>query len=166
MNTTGTSKVRNSSLTASRPEEPSANWISARMRPGFLFLASATASVWVRATPITRWPKFFTRLSRSIAIKVSSSMMSTSVAISAAISRPAISARLRVSATSVPRMNATSSSEKPSSDNSRKAWRGSGVIFESRRSGGIGKVVTSGSSLIDTEFQICVKIRNSPARGP
>ena len=71
-------------------------------------------------------------------MKVSSSMISTSVAISAAISRPAASASLRVSATSVPRMKATSSSEKPSSDSSRNAWRGSGVMFDSRRSDGIG----------------------------
>ena len=53
MKTTGTSKVFSNSLTASRPELPSASWISARIRPGFLFLASATASEWVRATPIT-----------------------------------------------------------------------------------------------------------------
>ncbi len=73
-------------------------------------------------------------------MKVSSSMISTSVAISAAISRPAASASLRVSATSVPRMKATSSSEKPSSDSSKKAWRGNGVIFDSRRSDGSGRV--------------------------
>src|SRR6185503_10276917 len=48
MNTTGTSNTFNSSLTASRPDEPSASWMSARIRPGFLFLASATASAWVR----------------------------------------------------------------------------------------------------------------------
>src|SRR4029077_6346420 len=53
MNTPGTSNTFNSSLTASRPEEPSASWMSARIRPGFLFLASATASAWVRATPMT-----------------------------------------------------------------------------------------------------------------
>ena len=34
MNTTGTSKVRNSSLTASRPEEPSASWISGENQAG------------------------------------------------------------------------------------------------------------------------------------
>jgi hypothetical protein len=39
-------------------------------------------------------------------------------------------------------------------------------MFESRRSGGIGNVVTSGSSLIETEFQIWVNNRKSPARGP
>src|SRR6266700_820526 len=94
MNTTGTSNTLSSSLTASRPEEPSASWMSARISPGFLFLASATASAWVRATPITLWPRFFTRLSRSIAMKVSSSMIRTSVAISAAISRPAASESL------------------------------------------------------------------------
>ena len=99
-------------------------------------------------------------------MKVSSSMISTSVAISAAISRPAVSASLRVSATSVARMNATSSSENPSSDSSRKAWRGNGVIFESRRSEGIGRVATSAPSLSETEFQIWVNSRKSPARGP
>ena len=66
----------------------------------------------------------------------------------------------------VPRMKATSSSEKPSSDSSKKAWRGSGVMFDSLRSGGIGNVVTSGSSLSETEFQIWVNSRNRPARGP
>ena len=99
-------------------------------------------------------------------MKVSSSMISTSVAISAAISRPAVSASLRVSATSMPRMQATSSSEKPSSDSSRKACRGSGVMFDSRRSDGIGRVATSESSLSETEFQIFVNSRNRPARGP
>ncbi len=65
-------------------------------------------------------------------MKVSSSMIRTSVAISAAISRPAASVSLRASAISVPRMKATSSSEKPSSDSSRKACRGSGVMLDSR----------------------------------
>ena len=46
-------------------------------------------------------------------------------------------------------MKATSSSEKPSSDNSRKAWRGSGVMLDSRRSDGSGSGVTSLLSLID-----------------
>ena len=41
-------------------------------------------------------------------------------------------------------MKATSSSENPSSESSRKAWRGSGVILESRRSDGSGKVVDVG----------------------
>ena len=36
---TGTSKVARSSLTASRPELPSASWMSARIRPGRLALA-------------------------------------------------------------------------------------------------------------------------------
>ena len=99
-------------------------------------------------------------------MKVSSSMISTSVAISAAISRPAASASLRVSAISMSRMKATSSSEKPSSDSSRKACRGSGVMFESRRSDGDDSVATSGLSLIETEFQIWVNSRNSPARAP
>ena len=67
---------------------------------------------------------------------------------------------------SVPRMKATSSSEKPSSDSSRKACRGNGVMLESRRSGGIASVATSALSLSETEFQICVNSRNSPARGP
>ncbi len=92
-------------------------------------------------------------------------MISTSVAISAAISRPAISASLRVSLTSMPRMKATSSSEKPSSDNNKNAWRGNGVMFDSRRSEGIGSVVTSASSLSETEFQIWVNRRNSPRAG-
>ncbi len=64
-------------------------------------------------------------------MKVSSSMIRTSVAISAAISRPAVSVNVRVSAMSMLRMNATSSSEKPSSDSSRNACRGSGVMFDS-----------------------------------
>ena len=99
-------------------------------------------------------------------MKVSSSMISTSVAISAAISRPAASASLRVSAMSVLRIKATSSSEKPSSDSSRKACRGNGVMFESRRSDGNASVATSGLSLTETEFQICVNSWNNPARGP
>ena len=53
MNTTGTSNSRSSSLTASRPELPSASWMSARIRPGVFFLAISTASLWVRATPMT-----------------------------------------------------------------------------------------------------------------
>ena len=64
------------------------------------------------------------------------------------------------------RMNATSSSEKPSSDSSRNACRGSGVMFDSLRSGGSASVATSGLSLSETEFQIWVNSLNSPARGP
>ena len=84
-----------SSLTASRPELPSASWMSARIRPGRLVLASVTAAECVRATPSTRWPRFSTSPSRSMAMKVSSSMMSTSVAISAASSRPDCSTKPR-----------------------------------------------------------------------
>jgi hypothetical protein len=50
MKMTGTSNVRSISLTASSPELPSANWISARIRPGRFALARATASLRVRAT--------------------------------------------------------------------------------------------------------------------
>src|SRR3954468_11187072 len=39
-------------------------------------------------------------------------------------------------------------------------------MFESRRSGGIGRFVTSESSLTETEFQIWVNSRNRPTRGP
>ncbi len=46
-------------------------------------------------------------------------------------------------------MKATSSSEKPSSDSSRNAWRGSGVMLDSRRSDGSGSVATSLLSLTD-----------------
>ncbi len=89
--------------------------ISARIRPGLPCSASPAPRHRSgcgprRVTVMSR--DSWTRLSRSIAMKVSSSMISTSVAISAAISRPAASASLRVSTTSVPRMNATSSSEK------------------------------------------------------
>ena len=57
---TGTSKDRSISFTASRPELPSASCISARIIPGRLALASATASACVRATPSTRWPRLST----------------------------------------------------------------------------------------------------------
>src|ERR1700683_1381673 len=60
MKITGTSNVLRRSLTASRPELPSASWISARMRPGGLVRAIVTASVRVRATPMTLWPRFST----------------------------------------------------------------------------------------------------------
>ncbi len=60
------------------------------------------------------------------------------------------------------RMNATSSSEKPSSDSSRNACRGSGVMFDSLRSGGSASVATSGLSLSETEFQIWVKQLEQP----
>ena len=69
-------------------------------------------------------------------MKVSSSMMSTSVAISAASSRPDSSTRLRSVGTSTSRICAASSSEKPSSATSRKACRGRGVIWPSRCSAG------------------------------
>ena len=69
--------------------------MSARIRPGRFALASVTAAECVRATPITRWPRLSTRPSRSMAMKVSSSMMRTSVAISAASSRPDSSTRAR-----------------------------------------------------------------------
>ena len=39
-------------------------------------------------------------------------------------------------------------------------------MFDSRRSDGSGSVATSASSLSETEFQIFVNSRNSPARGP
>ena len=44
MKITGTSNVSSNSSTASRPELPSASWISARIWPGRFFLAMATAS--------------------------------------------------------------------------------------------------------------------------
>jgi len=72
----------------------------------------------------------------SIAMKVSSSMMSTSVAISGR-HFPSRNVGGAAGLGHVGRENERdSSSEKPSSDSSRKAWRGNGVIFESRRSGG------------------------------
>ena len=54
MKITGASKPASRSLTASMPELPSASWMSARMMPGRLLAASLTASLRVRATPVTR----------------------------------------------------------------------------------------------------------------
>ena len=45
------------SLTASMPELPSANWMSASTIFGRALLNSAVASAWVRAVPTTRWPR-------------------------------------------------------------------------------------------------------------
>src|SRR5271169_355956 len=46
MKMTGTSNEAKSSFTASRPELPSASWMSARIRPGRFCFASDTASLW------------------------------------------------------------------------------------------------------------------------
>ena len=64
-------------------------------------------------------------------MKVSSSIMSTSVAISAASSRPNSSTNARSFTTSISRMWAASGSENPSSATRRKACRGRGVIWAS-----------------------------------
>ena len=61
MKITGTSTVPRSSFTASSPELPSASWMSARISPGRFFFASASASAWVRAMPITLWPRLSTK---------------------------------------------------------------------------------------------------------
>ena len=54
MKMTGASSDPRISLTASRPELPSASCRSARMRPGLPLTAARTASAWVRAMVATR----------------------------------------------------------------------------------------------------------------
>ncbi len=76
-------------------------------------------------------------LSRSMAIIGSSSMMRTSVATCAAISRPARSISSSTLATSTSRICAASAGEKPSTAQSRNACRGRGVIDSSLRSTGV-----------------------------
>ena len=81
------------------------------------------------------------------------SMISTSVAISAAISRPAVSAE-RADFDDIRIENEGDFFfRNPSSDSNRNACRGSGVMFDSRRSDGIGSVMTSLSSFTATEFK-------------
>ena len=93
-------------------------------------------------------------------------MIRTSVAISAASSRPDCSTKPRTDLTSVSRIAAASSSEKPSSATSRKAWRGSGVIWPSLCSTGIcGSVDGSDLEFTSTEFQIFVNRWYSATRG-
>ena len=55
-NTTGTEKLSRISLTASRPELPSASRMSAITSPGLLS-RRLHASWWVRAIEVTRWPR-------------------------------------------------------------------------------------------------------------
>ncbi len=156
MKITGTSNDLSISFTASRPELPSASWMSARMMPGRLALASATASLWVRATPSTRCPRLSTRPSRSSAINVSSSMIRTSVAISAASSRPDSSTRSRNVGASTSSTLAASSSDMPSKATSRNAWRGFGGICARCRSTGWARVAVVDLPFSATEFQIFV----------
>ena len=54
------------SRTASRPEEPSASWMSARTRPGASVPAALTAWPAVRAMVVTSWPRLSTISARSM----------------------------------------------------------------------------------------------------
>ena len=91
MKITGRSpRLASSSLTASTPDEPSASWMSARMRSGRRSPASSIAAEWVRATPVTSWPMACTMPLRSMAMIVSSSMIITLPRIARPISFRAI----------------------------------------------------------------------------
>lgn len=131
------------SFTASIPEDLSANWISAKMRSGFSEAASATASLWVRAIPVTEWPISVTIALMSIAIMASSSITITRPATAASISSIALAIRETVSSTSICMIAATSCRVNPSMAFNSRASREFGVssaicvcaIAENRESG-------------------------------
>ena len=127
MKITGTDVDDRISLTASMPELPSASWMSASTIFGRVLSNSAIASAWVRAVPTTRWPRLSTICSMSMAISGSSSMISTSVATWREISVLAWPISAANSPSVASRISAASSSVKPSTATSRKAWRGRGA---------------------------------------
>ena len=146
-------------MTASRPELPSASWMSARIRPGRLLAgelhrlgAGAGDAGHVVAEP------FDERLEihRDQRLVLDDEDVGRHVGGELA-ARPRRRARAPSAMSTDEDRGRPPPRRTPSRQESRKAWRGSGVIWPMRTSAGRSRWICSLLPLTDSEFQIRVK---------
>ena len=163
INMTGTEIERRLSCTASRPERPSARLISATTSSGLCACTIATASSWVRATPIILCPSCLNSSATSDAISGSSSIMNAVVAVSSAIWWDASSSKCVRRVLLTLSTFAASSLENPSTAVRRNASLAMGVMACRRRSEAATAELSLGREgwrFTSTEFQNSLWCKN------